>query len=112
MQRLVQVRPVSGRVHDRVRPETRRHPEANGILLDNTLIYYGCSNSATHNNSNYPLLLCGGKNLGLRHGEFHMLNDRKVPLNNLHVSMLKALDAPVDRFSDSTGNLDGVILRG
>ena len=37
-------------------------PEANGILLDNTLIYYGCSNSATHNNSNYPLLVCGGKN--------------------------------------------------
>ena len=37
-------------------------PEANGSLLDNTLIYYGCSNSATHNNSNYPLLVCGGKN--------------------------------------------------
>jgi len=87
-------------------------PEANGNLLDNTLIYYGCSNSATHNNSNYLLLVCGGKNLGRRHGQFHLLNEGKVPLNNLHVSILKALDAPVDRFSDSTGNLDGVILRG
>ena len=28
-------------------------PGANGSLLDNTLIYYGCSNSAMHNNSNY-----------------------------------------------------------
>ena len=86
-------------------------PGANGSLLDNILIYYGCSNSAMHN-SNYPLLVCGGKNLGLRHGQFHLLNERKVPLNNLHVSILKALDAPVDRFSDSTGNLDDVILRG
>ena len=63
-------------------------------------------------NSNYPLLVCGGKNLGLHHGQFHLLNERKVLLNNLPVSILKALDASVDRFFDSTGNLDGVILRG
>ena len=87
-------------------------PEANGSLLDNTLIYYGCSNSNTHNNSNYPLLLCGGKNLGLKHGEFHMLNDRKVPLNNLYVTMLNALSVPTEKFSDSTGALDDVLLKG
>ena len=85
--------------------------EANGTLLDNTLIYYGCSNSNTRNNSNYPLLLCGGMNLGLKHGKFHMLNERKAPLNNLYVSLLKALDAPVETFSDSTGNLDDVLLK-
>ena len=83
-------------------------PEANGTLLDNTLVYYGCSNSNTHNNSNYPLLLCGGKNFGLKHGKFHMLQDRKVPLNNLYVTMLNALDVPTKKFSDSTGALDGV----
>jgi hypothetical protein len=87
-------------------------PEANGSLLDNALIYYGCSNSNTHNNSNYPLLLCGGKNLGLKHGEFHMLNDRKVPLNNLYVTMLNALSVPTEKFSDSTGALDDVLLKG
>jgi hypothetical protein len=86
-------------------------PEANGTLLDNTLVYYGCSNSATHINSNYPLLLCGGKNLGLRHGKFHMLQDRKVPLNNLYVTLLNALDAPTQKFSDSTGTLDDVLLK-
>ena len=83
-------------------------PEANGTLLDNTLVYYGCSNSNTHNNSNYPLLLCGGKNFGLKHGKFHMLQDRKVPLNNLYVTMLNALDVPTKKFSDSTGALDDV----
>ena len=82
--------------------------EANGTLLDNTLVYYGCSNSNTHNNSNYPLLLCGGKNFGLKHGKFHMLQDRKVPLNNLYVTMLNALDVPTKKFSDSTGALDDV----
>jgi hypothetical protein len=86
-------------------------PEANGTLLDNTLVYYGCSNSATHINSNYPLLLCGGKNLGLRHGKFHILQDRKVPLNNLYVTLLNALDAPTQKFSDSTGTLDDVLLK-
>ena len=84
-------------------------PEANGTLLDNTLVYYGCSNSNTHNNSNYPLLLCGGKNFGLKHGKFHMLQDRKVPLNNLYVTMLNALDVPTKKFSDSTGALDDVL---
>ena len=83
-------------------------PEANGTLLDNTLVYYGCSNSNTHNNSNYPLLLCGGKNFGLKRGKFHMLQDRKVPLNNLYVTMLNALDVPTQKFSDSTGALDDV----
>jgi len=37
-----------------------------------------------------------------------MLQDRKVPLNNLYVTMLNALDAPTKKFSDSTGALDDV----
>ena len=84
-------------------------PESNGSLLDNTLIYYGCSNSRTHVNNDYPLLLCGGKNLGLKHGKFHKVQDRKVPLNNLYVTMLNTLDVPIKKFSDSTGSLDDVL---
>ena len=63
------------------------------VRLD--LLSLQCSNSNTHNNSNYPLLLCGGKNLGLKHGKFHMLN---------------ALDVPTQKFSDSTGALEGILL--
>ena len=84
-------------------------PESNGSLLDNTLIYYGCSNSRTHVNNDYPMLLCGGKNLGLKHGKFHKVQDRKVPLNNLYVTMLNTLDVPIQKFSDSTGSLDDVL---
>jgi hypothetical protein len=88
-------------------------PEAGGTMLDNTIVLYGCSNSKTHVNRNYPMLLCGGKNLGLKHGKFHKFGDKdenkKVPLSNLYVTLLEALDVPTEKFSDSTGSLSGII---
>jgi hypothetical protein len=84
-------------------------PEAGGTMLDNTIVYYGTSNSRTHVNRDYPLLVCGGSNLGLKHGAFHMLNNENIPLSNLYVSLLRTLDVPVDSFSDSNGELDAVV---
>jgi hypothetical protein len=84
-------------------------PEAGGTMLDNTLVYYGCSNSQSHVNKNYPLLLCGGKNLGLKHGQFHMLHKKKQPLSNLYVTLLNALDVPTEKFSDSTGSIADIV---
>ncbi len=73
-------------------------------LLDRTLVLYGSSNSQTHVNSNYPLLLAGGNQLGLRHNRY-LRYDAKTPMSNLFVSMLRRLDLSVDRFADSTGPL-------
>jgi hypothetical protein len=85
-------------------------PEGEGNMLDHTMVLYGTSNSKTHSNTNYPLLVCGGEKLGLKQGKFHnVAGGRKVPLNNLYVRLLEALDVPVDRFSDSTGKLEGTI---
>ena len=39
--------------------------ENEGTLLDHTMVLYGSSNSTTHNNTNYPLVLAGGDKLGL-----------------------------------------------
>lgn len=78
-------------------------PEGNGSMLDNTIVLYGCSNSATHVNRNYPLLLAGGRNLGFRHGRFHDMERDKVPMSNLLLTILQRLDVPAERFSDSTG---------
>ena len=81
--------------------------EGDGNLLDHTMIFYGSSNSHTHVNKNYPLLLAGGNKLGLKHGQYlPMTTD--VPLSNLFVTMLNRLDTPVDKFVDSTGELDEV----
>ena len=82
--------------------------EGDGNLLDRTLVLYGSSNSQTHVNLNYPLLLAGGRGLGLRHGSFWRFGD-ETPLSNLYVTMLDRLDVPIDTFVDSTGELSEIL---
>lgn len=83
-------------------------PEGDGSLLDRTLVLYGSSNSRTHQNRNYPLLLAGGRRLGLRHNHF-LHFDEKTPMSNLFVTVLQALRIEQNQFVDSTGPLDGMI---
>lgn len=78
--------------------------EPNGSILDHSVILYGSSNSTTHNNSNYPLVLAGGKQLGLKHGRF-LKQDSKIPLSNAFVSMLHCLGVEQNSFADSTGEM-------
>lgn len=82
-------------------------PEGDGNLLDRTLVLYGSSNSRTHQNRNYPLLLAGGGKLGLRHNQVLHFDD-KTPMSNVFVTMLQALGVETDRFVDSTGSLEGL----
>lgn len=83
-------------------------PEGEGTLLDNTMAFYGSSNSETHNNSNYPLLFAGGNGLGLQHNQFLKFDD-KTPLSNLFVTVLDRLDVPVESFVDSSGEMSDVL---
>ena len=79
-------------------------PENEGTLLDHTMVLYGSSNSTTHNNTNYPLVLAGGDKLGLNHGAYHRFGS-DVPLSNLFVTMANRLGIPATRFVDSTGEM-------
>jgi hypothetical protein len=79
-------------------------PDQGGSVLDNSVVLYGSSNSNTHNNSNYPLLLAGGANLGLKHGR-HMRLPESVPLSNLLLTMLNCVGVETERFADSTDRL-------
>ncbi len=81
--------------------------EGDGTLLDNTLVYYGSSNSNTHNNTNYPLIVAGGKSMGYRHGQYVRF-DGETPLSNLYLTMLHRFDVEADSFADSTGELNQV----
>ena len=45
-------------------------PEGDGTLLDHTLVLDGSSNSRTHQNRNYPLVLARGTGMGLKHGHY------------------------------------------
>ena len=76
----------------------------NGSLLDETIVLYGSSNSHTHQNTNYPLILAGGKRLGLRHGRFLQFGE-EVPLSNLFVTALDRLGVTRDSFADSEGEI-------
>ena len=82
--------------------------EADGTLLDHTMVLFGSnmSNGSAHLNTNLPILLAGG---GFRHGH-HLAFDEKhnMPLCNLFVSMLQRLGLETDSFSSSTGSLPGL----
>jgi hypothetical protein len=80
-----------------------------GSLLDNTLILYGSACSSTHNAINYPLVLAGAKQMGVKHGTYEQFND-KIPMSNLFVNMLNTVGIETENFSDSTGRLDTNIL--
>ena len=82
-------------------------PEGDGSVLDRTLVLYGSSNSRTHQNRNYPLLLAGGRGLGLKHNHFLKFSE-KTPMSNVFVTMLQALGVEAERFADSTGSLAGL----
>ena len=85
--------------------ETR---DQHGPLLDSTLVLYGSACSSTHNARNYPLVLAGGEAMGVKHGSYHVFDEKTTPMSNLFVSMLHAVDVSADKFADSTGPLPAV----
>jgi len=78
--------------------------EGNGTMLDNSIMLYGSGCSSTHNFKNLPMILAGGKNMGLKHGS-HINYGEKLPANNMHYSILKAMGVNVKQYGDSTGVL-------
>jgi hypothetical protein len=80
--------------------ETR---EGDANLLDLTLLFYGSSNSTTHRNTNYPLVLVGGRRLGFRHGQHIRYQQERKPMSDLYLTILQQLGCPVRSFKESSG---------
>lgn len=83
-------------------------PEAEGRLLDRTMILFGSNmgDANTHDNTNLPILLAGG---GFRHGQYLAYKrDQNTPLCNLFVSMLQNMGLETDAFASSTGTLSEI----
>lgn len=105
-------------------------PAGEGTLLDNTLLLFGSASSAFHLSRNYPLILAGGKNMGVAHGRYLNLagnnaqaggwkpgdpepwteaaTHQDLPLSHLFVSMLQRLGVETGSFAGNTGKLDSV----
>lgn len=108
-------RPIESGHWDRWRAEQHAYfltrlrdaKEGNGTMLDHTLVLWGSAHPHhAHSGKNYPLQLAGGGALGIRHGKLHAFEGaKKVPMANLFVTMLNAVDVPVEKFADSSGRL-------
>ena len=85
--------------------------EADGNMLDRTVVLWGSAHPhQAHGTKDYPIHLAGGNALGFKHGNLHSFEgEKKVPLANLFVSMLNAVDAPTEKFADSTGDMTEVL---
>jgi hypothetical protein len=80
-------------------------PFADGSLLDNTIVLYGSGTSETHVTRNYPIIVAGGRNMGLVHG-IHRRYEDGIPFSNLLLTLLQTLGVPAESFADSTGTFD------
>ena len=93
--------------------------EGNGTMLDRTLIVYGSGmnngDSGRHYGTNIPVLIAGGRGLGVRQGrhlayrqpEHTAFRNQPAapPLNNLYYTLLRHLAVPVESFGESTGRI-------
>jgi hypothetical protein len=108
--------------------------ESGEALLDRTMVLFGSGMSYghSHSNSNLPVLLAGGRALGLKHGQHidfnlphidgpYQLNydewrglcgkpkDEKARLSNVLLTMLQKMDVHADQFVDSLGPVPEVL---
>jgi hypothetical protein len=83
------------------RLEAYRDPE--GSVLDNSIVLYGSGASTTHWPKNLPTLIAGGKNMGIRHGQYW--REREQRMSNLFLSILRSMGIEQESFADSTGTL-------
>jgi Protein of unknown function (DUF1552) len=103
-------------------------------LLDRTMVLFGSGMSYghSHSNSNLPILLAGGRGLGLKHGQHIDYNfpkgnaykldydewrslcggpkDGKARLSNLMLTMLQKMEVNTERFVDSLGPVSEVLV--
>jgi len=101
-------------------------------LLDRTMVLFGSGMSYghSHSNSNLPILLAGGRGLGLKHGQHVDYNnpkdgykldydewrslcgkprDEKARLSNLMLTMMQKMEVNAEQFVDSLGPVSEVL---
>jgi hypothetical protein len=80
--------------------------EADGTLLDHSMIVYGgcIADGDAHNHDNLPILLAGRGSGTIRPGR-HLDYPRRTPLNDLWMALLDRMDVKIDHLGDSDGRL-------
>ena len=85
-------------------------PEADGTLLDHTLILHGTNmgNSNQHLHYDVPHILVGGASGRLKGGRHLAFPSKTITTGNLLVSILDMFDIHQESIGDSTGRLENL----
>ena len=83
--------------------------EGERTLLDNSMLLFGAGmhDGNAHDPHKLPIVLAGRGGGTIATGRA-LAYEPNSPLTNLYVSMLKRMGTPVEKFSDSTGELAGL----
>jgi len=83
--------------------------EGERSLLDNSMLLFGAGmhDGNAHNPHNLPIVLAGRGGGTVATGR-SVAYEKNTPLTNLYVALLNRMGTPVERFSDSTGELPGL----
>ena len=87
--------------------------EADGTMLDRTLVMFGSGmNSGAggeHSPKNLPLLIAGGHKLGLKHGQHLAFEaNNHPPLSSVLLTLVQKMGVEAEMFRDSKGTLAGL----
>lgn len=84
-------------------------PEADGTVLDNSILLFGSnmSNSDLHNNNPLPSAILGLGGGAIKGGR-HLRYPPNTPFSNLLLTLLNRAGVAVESFADSTGELSEI----
>ena len=83
-------------------------------MLDRTVLLYGSGMNSgkggEHSPKNLPLLVAGGRKLGVKLGQ-HLAHDEQKhpPLSNVLLSVAQKMGVETEQFADATGTLTGLV---
>jgi hypothetical protein len=86
----------------------RSTQDAEGSLLDNSLIVYGSGlgDGDLHTQQDMPVLLAGKGSGQLKKLGYHIQYPKDTPFANLHMTILEMMGTPVENIGNSTEHLD------
>lgn len=81
--------------------------DSDGNLLDSTVVLWGSgmSDGNVHNNYNVPVVVVGGRDLQIKANR-HVKKPKGTPLANLMLGVMDRFGVNVDKFGDSTAEID------
>lgn len=88
--------------------------EADSRMLDRTMLLFGSGMNSgkggEHSPRNLPILVAGGRKLGLKHGQHLAFDpDKHPPLSNVLLTLAQKMGVETNTFADATGTMTGLV---